>query len=204
MRKQTIAMIVLALMLGALPASAAQRSHENGDRGRRYDRESHDNEDRGGRYGREPTRSAETKHEAKVAVLAERLDGATSELFRDAADRRRSRSYREWRAMHALRRLEHRADRYHARVERRGADSRSAEAAYHELERAYRAATARRDDLRDSRRVRRDFERVDALMAKLDRRIAKLDRRQERRVSKVDRHARSRDWRNYVAFRFDF
>jgi hypothetical protein len=190
MTKQTIAMTVLALVLGALPVSAAHRSDENGDRGRRYDRES--------------TRSVETKHEAKVAVLAERLDGATSQLSTEAADRRRSRSYREWRAIHALQRLEHRADRYRARVERRGADSRSAEAAYHELERAYRAATARRGDLRDSRRVRRDFERVDALMAKLDRRIAKLDRTEERRVSKFDRHARSRDWRNYVAFRFDF
>jgi hypothetical protein len=192
MKKQTLALIVLALVLGALPASAAHRSNEN------------ENEDRGRRYDREWTRNVESNHEAKVAVLAERLDGATSELFRNAADRRRKRSYRDWRAVHTLQRLERGADRYHARVERRGADSRSAEAAYQELVRAYRAATACRGDLRNSRRVRRDFERVDALMAKLDRRIAKLDRKEERRVSKYDRHALSREWRNYVAFRFDF
>ncbi len=202
MTKKTIAPIVLALVLGALPANAERRS---------------DDDDGIRRRGHETVRSHESdayrshheRQEAKIAVLAERLDHATSDLVHEAVSRTRQRSGRERRALHALRRLERRADRYHARVERHGASSRRAEGTFEDLKRAYHAAAAYRGDLRRSRRVRHGFERVDEVMDKLDRRIAKLDRYEERRRhtshrGREDRRTGSRDSKTHVAFHFGF
>jgi hypothetical protein len=190
MTKKTIAPIVLALVLGALPANAGRRSDED-DGTRRRGHEAHRS------HEHDAYRSHHERQEAKIAVLAEHLDHATSDLVHEAVSRTRHRSWREWRALQALRRLERRADRYHARVERHGASSRRAEATFDDLERAYHAVAACRDDLRRSRRVRHEFERVDELMDKLDRRIAKLDRDEERRTG-------SRDSKTHVAFHFGF
>ena len=104
-------------------------------------------------HERDAYRADHERQDAKIAVLAERLDHATSDLVREAVSRTRHRSWREWRALDALRRLESRANRYHARVERHGASSRRAEGAFRGSERAYHAVAACRDDLRRSRRT---------------------------------------------------
>jgi len=230
MTRKMIAPIALALVLGALPASAASRSD---DRDRNREREAH--------------RSHMNEQEAKVASLASRLDDATSKLFSEAVESRRHRSWRDARAIRSLRRLEREADRFEAVVERRGARSRHADAAFEKLECAYQDAVARRGDLRRSRQLRDEFARVGQLIEKVDGRLVKLDRAQENRSygrnrgdedrsygrnrgdedrsygrnrgdedrsygrnrgDDDDRHAErrfdERDWRALVAFRFGF
>ena len=200
MTRKLIAPIVIALALGALPASAASR-HDD-DRGRRY----------------AALRGAVDVHEAKIAALANRLDRATTELVSEAATRGHRRGWRHWRAFHALQRLERKADRYQQIVAYRGASSRRADAAFEELECAFEDAMVRRDDLRRKRHLRDELsdvtwlmEKLDRRNAKLDRTLARLDRREDRRRysrerREDDRYARrgwdERDWR--VAFRFGF
>jgi hypothetical protein len=194
MTPKTIAPLVLALVLGALPASATHRFE---DSPHRRDRE------------RESARIEAEAQEAKIDKLAQRLERATAELASEAAVHRRKGRWREWRAVDALRRLEREADRYQARVSRHGAVSRRAGRAFEDLECAYQAAVARRSDLRGSYELRESFERVGFLMGKLDRRIAKLDRSDRgdewlsKRSYEPRRQAR-RDWRSYVAFHFGF
>lgn len=199
MTQKTIAPIVLALVLGALPASAASRFH---DEDRRNDRETH--------------RAQQATQEGRIQVLAVRLDQATSQLFDEAVESKRQTarreqrlSWRERRALHAVRRLEQQADRFHARVERYGASDRRTDGAFQELQRAHQLAVACQDDLRRPRKLRREFERVGELMGKLDRRIAQLDRHPKPR-----RHASHRDdedrrrqrWQRdpFLAFLFGF
>lgn len=194
MTPKTLAPLVLALVLGALPASAAHRFEDSQSR-RDRDRASARIE-------------AETQ-QAKIDQLAQRLERATAELYSEAAVRGRKGSWSEWRAIDATRQLERQADRYQAQVARHGADSRRADRAFEDLECAHEVAAARRGDLRSSHDLRKAFEQVDFLMGKLDRRIAKLDRtdRKDARISRRSDEPRRydrRDWRSYVAFHFGF
>lgn len=159
MMTKMIAPIALALMLGALPASAGQRNHR-----------------------------AEERHETKIETLAQKLDRATSELYSEARERGRYRGWRELRAVRSLRRLEYRAAVYENRVERHGAESRPAARAWRDLDHAYRVAAAQRDVVCRRRGLQDEFGRVDRLMEKLDRRIARLDSRDEPRRHASRRH----------------
>ncbi len=194
MTPKTIAAIALALVLGALPASAAHRSYDRpGSRG----------------HDREANRSGHEPQQEKIDRLAHRLDHATSQLYSQATDRARHESWREWRAIRTLRRLERRADHFQTHVARHGAGSRRAQAAFRDLDCAYQAAAERRDDLRRSRQLRDEFARVDDLMDRLDHRIATLARHERHRENirhRVDRERRhrSRDSRTHVAFHFGF
>jgi len=196
MTRKLIAPIVLALVLGALPASAASRSH---------DREH---------------RSHANRQEAKIASLADRLDIATTELFSEAATRSHRHGWRNWRALHTLRSLERSADRFEAVVERRGAKSRHAAAAYEQLECDFQDALARRHQLRRGHTLNQEFARVEQLIGKLDVRLARLGRDDGRRYGsrfdddddddeRVEQRRRARrgygeDGRGHVAFRFGF
>ena len=133
-------------------------------------------------------RRAHEKSEKRIERLALRLDDATSDLYREAVDHARYRSWREWRAVRALRIVERRADLFCTIVMRHGADSRRADRAFDELERAYGFATARRHSLRRGHHLRDDFARVDRLMKQVDQRIARFDRHHDHRS-----HARN-DW----------
>jgi hypothetical protein len=209
MIRKTIVPIALALVLGALPASADHRSGDR-ERSHRHEREAFAGQ-----------RAKIEKQERKIERLSLRLDDATSELFGEAVTRSRHRGWREWRAIHALRRLERTADRFARKVSHHGATSRNAEVAYLDLESAHRDAVARCDDLRNPRRLRDEFRRVGRLMDKLDGRFARLAEleRQRRHASYREpesRHRRhrsgrdadfwlsSRDGRPAVAFRFGF
>ncbi len=108
----------------------------------------------------------------KLENLAHRLESAAEELYRDAARQARSRSWRERRALHALQRFEHRADRFLEQVVRHGTHHPRTRHGFEELEHAFVKAEARRSDLRRARRLRHEFERVEHLMRKLDRRLA--------------------------------
>ncbi|MGI9589742.1 MAG: hypothetical protein ACR2P8_00125 [Myxococcota bacterium] len=203
MTRKLIAPIVIALALGALPASAASR-HDDDDR------------QRGRRYA--AIRGDVHEHEAKIAALTNRLDRATTELVSEAATRGHRLGWKHWRAFHALQRLERKADRYQEIVAHRGAGSRRADAAFEELECAFQDAMVRRHDLRRKRHLRDELSDVARLMEKLDRRnekldqaLARLDRREDRRRysrerREDDRYTRrggnDRDW--HVAFQFGF
>ena len=125
----------------------------------------------------------------RIASLAQRLDRATSDLYCEAAERARYRSWRELRAMHALRRLERRADSFARQVRRHGADDRRVAGALDSLEQAYRVAAARRGYLRRPGRLDDEFARVDKLLRKLDRRLARLEWDDERIGRRGHRHA---------------
>lgn len=194
MTQKTLAPLVLALVLGALPAYAAHRSEDSASR---RDRD------------REAARIAAEEQHAKIDLLAVRLERATADLQSEAAGRSHGWSWRERRASDALRQLAHRARHFQARVTRHGADSRRAEIAFEDLECAYEVAAARRGDLRRSRNLRDAFAQVDFLMGKLDRRIALLDPVERDKVRYGQRHGESRrawrrGWRPIVAFHFGF
>jgi len=148
---------------------------------------------------------AEARHHdrgsGKVEKIAYRLESAAEELYRDATRHGRYRSWREWRALHALQRFDHRAGRFLEQVVRHGIHHPRTRHGFDLLERAFVTAEARRSDLRRTRRLRDEFERVQQLMRKLDRRLA--DRSDDERPR---RHAvvRPEDRRNRVSFRFSY
>jgi hypothetical protein len=151
-----------------------------------------------------PAAAGSRHHErenGKVEKLAYRLESAAGELYRDAARKARHRSWREWRAMHALQRFDRRADRFLEQVVRHGVYHPRTASEFQKLESAFVKAQARRTDLRRARRLRDEFERVEQLMGKLDRRLARRGDDERPR-----RHAVSRpeDRRSQVSFWFAY
>jgi hypothetical protein len=136
----------------------------------------------------------------KVETLAYRLESASAELYRDAARHTRYRSWREWRALHALRRFDHRADRFLEQVVRHGIYHPRTRHGFEQLERAFVVAEAGRADLRRRHRLRDEFEHVEKLMRRLDRRLAYRteDQRRKRAAFRIG----SRD--PWVSVRFSY
>ncbi|MBW1683772.1 MAG: hypothetical protein JRS35_01790 [Deltaproteobacteria bacterium] len=141
-----------------------------------------------------PAGAASRHHErgnGKVEQLAYRLESAAGELYRDAARHARQRGWREWQALHALQRLDQRADRFLEQVVRHGIHHPRTTHDFEQLERAFVRAEARRSDLRRARRLRDEFERVEQLMGKLDRRLVnRSDDERPRRHAVVRPEAR--------------
>jgi hypothetical protein len=137
----------------------------------------------------------------KVEKLAYLLESAAEDLYRDAARHSRHRGRREWRALHALQRFDHRADRFLEQVVRHGIHHPRTRHGFERLERAFLTAEARRSDLRRARRLRDEFEHVEHLMRKLDRRLAEgTDYGRPRRHAVVRPEARH----YLVSFRFSY
>ena len=151
-----------------------------------------------------PAGAASRHHDrgnGKVEKLAYRLESAAGELYRDAARHARQRGWRERQALHALQRLDQRADRFLEQVVRHGIHHPRTRHGFEQLELAFVRAEARRSDLRRARRLRDEFERVEQLMGKLDRRLAgRTDDKRPRRHAVVRPETRH----NRVSFRFSY
>jgi hypothetical protein len=151
-----------------------------------------------------PAGAGSRHHESgngRLETLAYRLESAAEELYRDAARHARNRSWREWRALHALQRFDHRADRFLEQVVRHGIHHPRTRHGFEQLERAFVTAEARRSDLRRARRLRDEFERVEYLISRIDRRIAdRTDEQRPRRHAVVRPEARH----NGLSFWFSY
>ena len=153
------------------------------------------------------------RENGKAEKLAYRLESAAGELYRDATRHARQRGWRARGVLHALQRLDHRADRFLEQVVRHGVYHPRTQREFQKLERAFVTAEARRSDLRRARRLRDEFERVEQLMGKLDQRLANRsdDERPRRHANRSDderprRHAavRPEDRHPWVSFRFSY
>lgn len=154
MMGKIFAPIALALLLGALPAQAAHRSHEQRD--------------------------------TKAAELAQRLERAVHQVYREAVESRRHHSFRQWQAIFALRQLDQRADRFERLVEREGIHDRDTLRAFRRLEEAFAVAEARLPALRRVNGLARDLQGAEHLMQRLDQRVAQADRSSPRCARRAD------------------
>ena len=163
--------MTLALLLGVLPAAAADRS---------YERNSHE------------------RNDARLKELAHHLEAAARELYRDTRIRRGHRGWTQWRALRATSHFDRHARAFHARVEHRGHFEPEMRQEFHRLEHAFEVAKARVSKLRVRRELRRDLERVEKLMHRLEHQVAfRADRHEWRRYSRRDD---ARVWRVSMAF----
>jgi hypothetical protein len=142
MMVKTLVSVALALTLGALSAPPAGAAHRSRER-----------------------------HDEKLAVLALRIEKASHQLYCDASESLRRGSWARWRALWALRGLDHQAQAFRRAVQR-GSGEHHMRQEFRELEWSLRIASRRLDHLRRSRELRRDVERVDRLMERVDRRLA--------------------------------
>lgn len=118
-----------------------------------------------------PAGAASRHHETenqRVKTLAHRLEGASGELYRDAARSARQRSSREWLALQALLRFDRRVELFRDQVVSHGIHHPHTRLGFQRLEFAFATAKARRSDLRQARRLRDEFEQVERLMRRLD------------------------------------
>ena len=141
------------------------------------------------------------KGNGKVEKLAHRLESAAGDLYRDASRQGRYRNWREWRALHALRSFDQRADRFLEQVLNHGIRHPRTRHGFGQLEHAFVKAEAHRSDLRRASRLRDEFKRVEQLMRTLDRRLAdRTGDGRPRRLASVRSGARH----DRVVFRFSY
>lgn len=146
------------------------------------------------------------------AKLADQLQKATAELYDEAAEHGRVHGIRAWRALHALRSLQARADRFEDHVARFGLGHPGTEYQLRLVADAYQTAESRRSGLHHGRRLDDEFARVDRLIHRLDHRLARRDegRHDERRYARrdddrnVEGRVRLRDGDGRVALRISF